>query len=65
MYEIKAIAGKWAVCYTETIFFSPLPVVPISQYKGTLSVNVMLLSANAKFRIPHTLTIRSTTEINK
>lgn len=63
MYEIKAIAGKWAVCYT--IFFSPLPVVPISQYKGTLSFNVMLLSANAKFRIPHTLTIRSTTEINK
>lgn len=46
-------------------FLWPLPVVPISQYKGTLSVNVMPLSANVKFRIPHTLTTKSTTEANK
>lgn len=62
---MKAVAGKWAVCYTETIFFCPLPMVPISQYKGTLSVNAMLLSENVKFRIPHTLTTKSTTEVNK
>lgn len=56
---------KWAVCYTETIFICHLPVVPISQYKGTLSVNVTLLSENVKSRIPHTLTTKSTTETNK
>lgn len=62
---MKAIAGKWAVCYTETIFFRSFPVVPISQYKGSLSVNVMLLSENVKFKIPHTLTTKSTTETIK
>lgn len=62
---MKAIAGKWAFCHTETIFFCPLPVVPISQYKGTLLVNVVLLSANVEFRISHTLTTKFITEINK
>lgn len=64
IYKMKAIAGKWSVCSTETIFFCPFPVVPTSQYKGTLSAYVMLVSENVKLRIPHTLTTKTTTERN-
>lgn len=61
---MKAIAGKWAVCSTETIFFCPFPVASTSQYKGTLSAYFMLLSENVELSIPHTLTTKTTTERN-
>lgn len=62
---MKAIAGKWAVCHTETIFFCLLFVVAISQYRGTLSVNIMLSSANVEFRMLQTLPTKFAAEINR
>lgn len=61
---MKATAGKWAVCSTETIFFCPFPVAPTSQYKGIQSAYVTLVSENVELSIPHTPTAKTTIERN-
>lgn len=61
---MKAIAGIWAVCSTDTIFFCPFPVAPTSQHKGIQSTYVMLVSEKVELSTPHALTAKTTIERN-